>query len=256
DETHDELRYGQVYLIVFELWRRFCAKKQTLSIFCDELDHLIDLYDSNDIANLESIVDQLLELGKILDAQIDEGVPAEEVYDYVTSFIAHDLESFLYDFILDQINRDQAMSASEILDAFYPYVEDKRWLDLLLARILFETDVEESKIMIDRLFEALQEEPDVDLGLEMLRMLIIFDDKSAFQSLLDKVSSWIQSEEDFQHLLAIVRDYFCALDLEKEEKVLSDMLEKREGQPLDAKFFPTDIALQNLKSLVSTQLQP
>ena len=252
DENHDEKHYGQVYLIVFELWRRKCPKKQTLSIFCDELDHLIDTFDAEEESG-DQIAEQLLELCKILDAHVDEGKPADEVYELITSFIAHDLESFLYDFILHQINNQNITNASELLDGFYPYVEDKRWLDLLLVRLLAETEIDESKIMIDRLFIELQEDPDIDLGLEMLRTLIVFDERSAFQVLLDQISHWIQTEEDFQHLLAITCDYFCALDLEEHEKTLRTMLSKREENPLDAKFFPTDLELQNLKNLVANQ---
>ncbi len=253
DENHDERHYGQVYLTVFELWRRHCPKKQTLSIFCDELDYLIDEFDSED-ESTDRITEQLLELCKILDTHVDEGMPADEVYELITSFIAYDLESFLYDFILHQVNSRNTTSASELLDAFYPYVEDKRWLDLLLVRLLSETDINESKIMIDRLFIELQEDPDIDLGLEMLRTLIVFDEKSAFQMLLEQISSWIHTEEDFQHLLAITCDYFCALDLEEHEKTLREMLAKREEKALDAKFFPTDSELQNLKHLVTTLL--
>jgi hypothetical protein len=45
DEELDN--FDQAYLLIFELWRRFLPEKQSLSIFCDELDYLIDRYDED-----------------------------------------------------------------------------------------------------------------------------------------------------------------------------------------------------------------
>ena len=249
-ETLDEEHYGQVYLLIFELWRRLCPKKQTLSIFCDELDHLIDLYDDDQIENLDLIADHLLELSAILDEHIDNGEEADQIYELVNSFIAHDLESFIYDFVSNLIDVEQTMSASKIVDAFYPYVEDKRWLEFLTIRLLSETEKEEAKLMMDRLFEELQEDPDIELGFEMLRFLIALDERRAFQVLLDQVSSWVQTEEDFQQLLCLVSDYFEVLDLSEQKEQLSKLMHRRKDKSLDEKFFPTNREMQDLKNLV------
>ncbi len=41
----------KIYLLIFELWRRKLPDRQTLSIFCDELDHLIDQFDKEKISD-------------------------------------------------------------------------------------------------------------------------------------------------------------------------------------------------------------
>ena len=46
----------QVYLLVFELWRRLAARKPSVSLFCDELDRKIEEYDRGDQQSY-SIVD-------------------------------------------------------------------------------------------------------------------------------------------------------------------------------------------------------
>jgi hypothetical protein len=43
DETDD--KFKESYLILFELWKRFFPKKQSLSIFGDDLDQMIYRYD-------------------------------------------------------------------------------------------------------------------------------------------------------------------------------------------------------------------
>ena len=63
-------RYDQVYLIVFELWRRLIKEKFCLSIFCDELDHWIELYDAEKLEDEEPLQKCLSFLEDILDVVV------------------------------------------------------------------------------------------------------------------------------------------------------------------------------------------
>ena len=45
----------KVYLQIFELWRRLVPEKLCLSIFCDELDYLMNLYDNGEMENTEGL---------------------------------------------------------------------------------------------------------------------------------------------------------------------------------------------------------
>ncbi|MCP5492213.1 MAG: hypothetical protein H7A40_04140 [Chlamydiales bacterium] len=254
DGKNEKLQ-AQVYLLAFEAWRRFCPKKQTLSVFCDELDHLIEQFDSAELDDVEPLYNQLLELCKIMDQNVDQGVDTQEITKLLDSICAHDIESFTYEFIAGLIDAEQRTMASMLLDAFYPYAEDKRWFDFLRVRLLAESDEAEGKIMLDRLFVELQEEPDIDLGFEMLHLLSQLGERSAFQVLLDNMSSWLQTEEDFQHLLSTVRDYFCAFDFDQEEKVVDKMLHERADIDPETKFFPTDPCLKKLKEIVNITQQ-
>ena len=248
DQTPDH--YGRAYLLLFEAWRRFCPKKETLSLFCDELDYLIDQFDNDAIEDGELLAEQLLELSAILDGHVDEGEEPQEIFAHISSYCAHDLESFIYEFISSEIDSENEITGSEVLDAFYPYVADKKWYDFLRARLLVEADVEEAKVMLERLYHELEEQPDIDLGLDMLRLTIQLGERYAFQTLLDRVGSWVEVEDDFQQLLTVVRDYFCAMDHENEEQTIDKILEARQNISPDTKFFPTNEALKSLKEAV------
>src|SRR3989344_2905687 len=91
---HDE-ENDKAYLLLFELWRRLLPNKKSLSIFCDELDHLIETYDRGELAQEESLQQMLQELEDILDETADEnGTPAQD-FQVVAAFCAHDLEGFI-----------------------------------------------------------------------------------------------------------------------------------------------------------------
>ena len=47
ESDNDPMVQDQIYLLIFELWRRLIPEKQSLSIFCDELDRRIEMYDSD-----------------------------------------------------------------------------------------------------------------------------------------------------------------------------------------------------------------
>ncbi len=53
--------------------RRLIPEKQSLTIFCDELDHQIDLYDSNMLENMDALEDCLDNLQGLLNKNTDEG---------------------------------------------------------------------------------------------------------------------------------------------------------------------------------------
>src|SRR5262245_463375 len=62
----DPERYDQAYLLLFELWRRLLPQRASLSVFCDELDRLIDLYDQDLLENEEALQDGFAELERLL----------------------------------------------------------------------------------------------------------------------------------------------------------------------------------------------
>ena len=96
--------YDQFYLCIFELWRQLVPEKQSLSIFCDELDNRIYQYDQGILDNDEIIQDSLANLMEILDENADLGVEPKEIFNSLTEYCAHDLEGFLYDYICEQID--------------------------------------------------------------------------------------------------------------------------------------------------------
>ena len=123
--------YDQVYLVVFELWRKLSPEKPSISIICDELDFQISQYDLGKRENPEPLQEALSTFYAILQENIDQGMEPTQVFETLSEFLAHDLEHFLYDYISDQIDEHAYDVATELLDQFYPFIGDKKWFDLL-----------------------------------------------------------------------------------------------------------------------------
>lgn len=139
------------YLIVFELWRRLMPEKQSLSIFCDEIDHRIALYDRGDPESDELVQDGLANLLEVLDENVDAGADPEEVFLAVSDYCAHDLEGFLHDYIADLLDSENSLYASELIEGFYPYLSDPQQLDDLRKRLVESADGDDANLSIHRL---------------------------------------------------------------------------------------------------------
>lgn len=215
------------YLLLFELWRRLFPKKQSLSLFCDELDYRIDLYDENAPGADELIQEALSELEDTLDQNVDHGVPPKDVFATIMTYCAHDLESFLHDFIAEEIDAGNDIYASELIDGFIEYMQDEKGFDFLRVRLLFGVDAQKACMVLRRLLEQLQEEPNLDLLLEIAQFLVHVEEEGLFFQVVRQSMQIIEKEEDFQDLLSIVADYYRCLDKEKEEALMQSILDKR-----------------------------
>lgn len=250
-DQEDEDKLEKSYLLIFELWRRLCVDKQSLSVFCDELDHQMRLYEQEE-ENEEVLQEMLTQLENILDQNADKGEDPKILFELVTNFLAHDLEDFIYDFAAAQLDEGRDVYASELVDGFYDYLETPLWLDFLKARLLATVDVEEATMMIGRLLEQLQENPDLDLLFEMLRCLIYQEEIPLFYHVFELIEPLLEREGDFQDLLEVMMDYFNTLDREEEERKVSAILAKRERIDKEREFMMQDVDFQELKKLVNT----
>ncbi len=233
--------YDKSYLLIFELWRRLFPDKQSLSIFCDELDYRIEKQ------NADKIQESLTELEDILDENADQGENPQKVFKMVSSFCAHELEDFLYDFIAEHIRSENELYASELLDGFYEFMTKKHWFDLLRAELFIVTDVEKSNGLIRSLLEELHDDPDFELLLEIGMVLIRQGEPDLFAETVAQARSLLKTEEDFQELLAVVADYYHFLDQEEEEKKVLAIIEKRAKRDLAKSFSGSDPDLSCLK---------
>lgn len=223
DEDH-------IYLLLFELWRRFETDKPCLSIFCDELDHQIFLHDRSHGENSEGIEDAVANLQVILNENMDQGGDPIEILQFVNQGCANNIESFLYDYISQQIENGNFSYASELIENFIEYVSDTKWFDLLQVKILSESDHEGKSVLLKQLIKDAKEEKDLEFSLEILFELRQEADTTAFVSLVKNIYPLIKEEEDFQDLISICADYFYAQEKENEEVALIEMLEKRKAQ--------------------------
>ena len=250
-DQDDEDRIERAYLLIFELWRRLCREKQSLSVFCDELDYQMSLYEQGE-HNEEVLQEMLTQLENLLDQNADHGERPKIVFQLITNFLAHDLEDFIYGFAADQLDAGNDVYASELIDGFYEYIEKAFWLDFLRARLLAKVDVEEATRMTSRLLEQLREHPDLDLLLEMLRTLIYQEEIPLFYDIFAMIEPLLEREEDFQDLLEIMIEYFSTLDREEEEHKVEAILGRREFVDKEKEFVMHDTDFQELKKLVNT----
>ncbi|MES2344545.1 MAG: hypothetical protein V4494_01210 [Chlamydiota bacterium] len=244
----DPSGFDQCYLLLFELWRRLLPDKQSLSIFCDELDERIAFYDENESADDELVQTSLEELEDILDENVDHGEDPQEVFSVISSYCAHDLESFLYDFIVEQIDAENEMYASELVEGFYEYVADQRWFTFLRVILFSKAAPSEAKIMLSRLLEHLQEDPDFDLLIEIGNYLAHSEENDLFVQTIRQAFQLLEKEGHFQELLRTLMKFYQCCDNDVEFQTLSQVALKRESNDLDAPLNKNDHDFQSFKA--------
>lgn len=190
----------RAYLLIFELWRRLLPEKHALSIFCDELDHCIEQYDRDELKDETKLQNGLGSLEDILD---DSDLEEKEVFLALSTYCAHDLAGFLYDYIADKIDDGDETYASELLDGFYPYIPDRKWFDFLRARLYIMTDEEEGTKMVQRILDQLEEEPNLNLLIEIFSSS---HDQEIFKQALDQAALLIKTQEQLQEVLSLLKD--------------------------------------------------
>ncbi|MDR3624827.1 MAG: hypothetical protein P4L16_06790 [Chlamydiales bacterium] len=225
-ENTDTETEDHIFLILFELWRRLVPEKRPLSIFCDELDEQICLYDQETHKQEELLQLSLSTILSILEENVDAGEDPLLLFKMLQTHSIHDLEAFLYDFIAEKLDQEQYAYASELIDGFYPFVIDKDWFNLLQARLFLSTNPSKTNSIIK---ELIQKEPiDLELYLETLQFLSHCADEQLFLTLAKKTIPFLESEDQLQDLLLSTMQYYCCLDKEKEENAIQQLLKKRE----------------------------
>lgn len=243
--VEDELdRFDQVYLLVFELWRRLLPEKESLSVFCDELDYLINLYDQEMLENEESLNDALTELERILDEHVDQGEDPQNLFQEISLYCAHDLQSFIYDYASDEIDHNHRLNASEIIDGFSSYISDTRWFEFLQFRLMAAVDPQEGEAMLARILEEQNRDPNFELLLEIARFLVTQGSVDNFLKVVHQARTLIETEQDFQELLAITCEFYRLLDREEQSEKVFDILKKRQGIPLEKEIASNDVLFQ------------
>jgi len=228
----------KIYLIVFELWRRLLSEKPSLSVLCNELDTQIYLYDTQQLENPFDLQNALSHFVQMLAKNVDEGVAADEAFELISPYCANDIEAFLYDFIAEQIDADNELYASELLDDFEPYLSWNKWFKLLRMRLHGKAHKKIGQKIAILIIEEHLEEQDLDFNLEFLTAISEIEDPSLFNLVIKVSLPLMECEEDFQELLSVVADDCHRTDPQQEELLLS-ILERRKSRspnhPLDEK---------------------
>lgn len=246
DNEHQDL----VFLLVFELWRRFIPEKKCLSIFLDELDHQIFLYDHGQIKDVELIQDCIEELSLILDENIDSGVDPKSIFETISTACANDLESFLYDFISEQIDNNNLSYASELLDNFNRFIKEPRWFAFLRAKIQAADDVLGANEVIRKLLH--ENKKDLEFNLELLSFVTKSGEHDLLISLIKKSLPLLQLEEDFIDLATLTIEYFDRLDLDLKKQALEKIVNSRREISFQTNFLQNDPQAKKLLKICET----
>ena len=228
DEKIVPEEYDQLYLLVFELWRRLVPEKPSISILCDELDYQIFEYDLGRQESRQALQDALNNFYSILEENVDQGMACGDVFAAIAEFCANDVEGFLYDYIAETIDLQEYSYASELLEQFSPFVVDKKWFDLLHARIVNVSDIHAANKMIEQLFEQNRKENCLEFYLDVLTFMVQGGNYKLFSRIVEHVLSIIQSKEDFLELLLISSDFFRCLDREEVQLQIDQLISQCE----------------------------
>jgi hypothetical protein len=105
----------------------------------------------------------------------------------------------------------------------------------------------EGNLAIQKLLDKLT---DLDLALEVAAFLVHHGDPSLFQKAAKLCFNVIQTEEDFQELLAIVADYCHFVEKDKNEEQIQEVFAKRLEIPANAPLNASDKGVIFLKNLL------
>jgi hypothetical protein len=246
DRPFSNEQEDQIYLLIFELWRRLMSEKPSLSIVCNELDYQIHLYDQQQLTDPLTLQDALTHFVRILDENVDQGIAPQQAFKLISNYCANDMESFLYDFISEQIDEGNEAYVQELLGDFEIYLGNNKWFKLLRIQLCDHIQGKIGQKLIQEIMEEYLNDQDLDYYLEFLSILVEKGDDSLFRVMMHQTFPLIRREEDFQDLLSIAINYFHCLGQEHQEQTLKKIREKRVSLPLDQALSAYDTDLLEL----------
>lgn len=229
EDEADPRRHDQAYLFLFEIWRRVLPERQSLSIFCDELDHRIFLYDAAALDSDEPIQDILANLQEILEENLDEGESPQAIFSAICEYLAHDLEGFLYDYMAELLDDGDVGYASELLEGFLPFLPKSVWFEFLKARVISFSNPAKANAEIAKILDR-NKELDTEFLLEVLQFLSISGEHPLFIAVTQTILAQLQSEEEFEELMKVAADYYRRLDQDEVEIAIERLMKKRSSK--------------------------
>lgn len=231
EQNQNELNQDQLYLLIFELWRRLACEKQSISIICDELDHQIFLYDQGQAESVEALENALSSFHAALEENVDQGLSRDEVFEAVSEYLANDVQSFMIDYISDLIDHQEYLYSEELLEQFYPYMPDKKWFDLFHARIIGSKDIRKGHELVAKIFRHESANPDLQFNLDILSYLVALPDYELFRHVAIRSLPLIEDEEELLELLHLGSDICHSLDMHEKGDALHALFDARKAHP-------------------------
>ena len=252
DEMADELapEEDQIYLLLFELWRRHLPEQRCPSVFCDELDFQIAHFERGDLSlqeELKEIVDYLLQ---IFDDHVDEGADPHAVYRAFQEYCAHNLDQFLYNYVATQIDSGNIEYAYDLIDGFYRYVSEPLFFEFQLARVAILQDPESGTLFLEKLIRKVKR---LDLAEEILLYLAQERNHPLFCQLVLKTLPLLEDEGNFCELLDLCIVHFDRIQIDSSD--FKKLFDKHAKKNPDSELDPKDADVKEVKKLIKKKLE-
>lgn len=251
----EPLEQDRLFLLIFELWRRLLPEKRALSIFCDELDYQISLFIQGQTHSFETLQDTLAYLQQIIAEHADKGFSPKRTFLSLQTFCAYNLESFLFDYILNQIETDNQKYASELLEGFKGCFQRPLWFDYLMARAEILDDLEEGYSKLETVIAKVNKEKSLELSLEILYFLAESGNPTLFHDLAIKIFPLLQTEEDFREFSEICFIHYEHLDYRQAMESIAEIAYKRRHILPMTPLPDSEADLQELRRVLTKRFQ-
>ncbi len=216
-----------LYLLLFELWRRFLPERRCLSIIADDIDHAIYEYDSLQFEDdeksrvllshkllgyfseyvriLQITLDQLHDMdegqSEELQAIQKEGFSSLEhaIFSMSLPFFVHDIRRFIFDFTLEELNHETYHDFAPIVESIAPFITPQDWGVCMKAHVVWYEDEERSSILAreasKQIFSSKKQKKkyerediiDITCGFGILLLAAKSGDKGLFYSTLKSI---------------------------------------------------------------------
>jgi hypothetical protein len=243
----EEKKQDQLYLNLFELWRRHLPEKRCPSVFCDELDYQIREFSRDPDNQAEEMEDILNYFLQILDSHIDEGADPQALFNTFQTYCATSLEGFLFQYIIREIEGGDYEYATDLVQGFYPYINNPLWFNYLMARAQMFEDPKEGT---DILAQVIEQVEDLELAEEILLYLSKERNHPLFCALCQKILSLIKQEEEFQEFLECVHLHFQQMELHEPVREIAALIEARQKKRATTPLTRTDPGLKSIHALI------
>lgn len=250
-KERETLEKDRIFLIIFELWRRLFPEKRSISIFCDELDYQMMAYDMEKPSEIQ---DALAYLQQLLDDHVDKGMTAEQSFNLIQVFCANDIEDFLFDYILQEIDVGNQSYASDLLDGFKQYMPDQTGFGYLQARVEILQDPEEGYHQLEKLIQKISPEISLDLIEEMIFFLANTGNHSLFYQLAKKTLPLLKVEEDFKEFLEACYAHYDYLELKDQSLAIAQLFYNREHIDSETPLDKSDPGIHEMTSILERKL--
>ena len=214
----------QIYLLVFEIWRKILPEKPAISIICNELDYEIYLHDTlpTPKQNSKKLQNAIINFAKLLQTNADHGHFYKDSFEKIDLYFANDVEGFLYDFVVEKIDDHSAAEAQEILDAFYPYFQGSYWFDLLRVKLIKSSNKKIASKILENIIEDLNKTDDIDFKFELASYLLEVSEISFFRETIINIANCLSTKEELQETLTLLQRFNNSQAIEDALKLINN----------------------------------